>query len=601
VTDNMADRGGGVYAASNGIFNMSGNAKVVDNWANSQGGGVYVAASGGTFNMSGGTVSNNTAGGNVTGSGGGVYAASGTFNMTGGAVSNNVSGNGGGVYINGGTASAISGTATVSSNTAGNGAGLYIYQSTFTMSGTARVWDNHTAVGSGNGGGVFVDGGSNGSSFFTMSENAEVSDNTASNGGGVFVDGSFTMEGGKISDNQADNTTGGGGGVCVANGATAQFTMLDGVISGNSAYYGGGILKQAVGTFYIVNGTIYGSNETNTSLRNTATNDGAAFGKPSGGTAEYGTFTGTGGAWASNGSLSTTTDDTIRVLNGKLVVASEADLRKIGTGGVWYLTAQYIQTANINLTGSWTPIGTSTAGSQFTGSYDGGGHTITGLSITTGGNQGLFGYIGASGKVENLGLVNVSITGNNSNVGGIAGQNNGTIQNCYVTGNITGTGSVGGITGYHEGGTIQNCYVTANVIGNSGNVGGIAGNYNNNPTIKTCVALNESVKNTSSMQAITIGRIFASSTPTGSFANISNNLAWSGMEVVGNSPSAAVVSSLNGVHGQDIATTMVKMQMAWEAVGFNFSTGSPWMWNTQYNRPVLRNEVPQEWPAHLNG
>jgi len=160
---------------------------------------------------------------------------------------------------------------------------------------------------------VRVDGSS---ANFEMRNNAVLKNNINSggSGGGVYVaNGSFIMEGGEISNNQANSTADGGGGVFIANGTTAKFTMLDGIISGNSATNGGGVMTMASGTILIVNGTVYGTGEG--ALSNIATSSGAALFNPSSAIVQHGTFSGTGGAWASNGSLSTT-NDTIRVVNG---------------------------------------------------------------------------------------------------------------------------------------------------------------------------------------------------------------------------------------------------------------------------------------------
>jgi len=144
------------------------------------------------------------------------------------------------------------------------------------------------------------------------------------------------------------------------------------------------------------------------------------------------------------------------------------------------LSKYYRQIENITLTAgasNWTAIGRSSP--NFTGSYDGGGHTISNLTIimSSDNNQGIFGIIsGANAVVKNLGLVNCSIIGNNS-VGGVAGGANsgGTIQNCYVTGSISGTsGEVGGVVGGANSGTIESCYVTGSVSGTE-KVGGVIG------------------------------------------------------------------------------------------------------------------------------
>ena len=124
--------------------------------------------------------------------------------------------------------------------------------------------------------------------------------------------------------------------------------------------------------------------------------------------------------------------------------------------------------AGYNSGAGWVPIGT---GGVFYGSFDGDGHTITGLFVnTTSSDAGLFGtFVGNS--IKNLGLVNVSITGS-GDAGGLAGFSNGDIENCFVTGNVKGTGNVGGLVG-NGSSFFSNCYNASNVVG--GIAGGIAG------------------------------------------------------------------------------------------------------------------------------
>ena len=157
------------------------------------------------------------------------------------------------------------------------------------------------------------------------------------------------------------------------------------------------------------------------------------------------------------------------------LVNSEATLKNVGsdTDGRG-LDKCYLQTANITLSGTWKPIGTNIR--LFTGVYDGGGYSITGLNpISTDPYRALFAVIGPGGEVRNLALKNVNINTTNDYVGGIAGLNRGLIENCYVTGTISGGGTVGGIAGSNYGGTIQNCYTTCSVKGTGGYIGGIAG------------------------------------------------------------------------------------------------------------------------------
>ena len=144
---------------------------------------------------------------------------------------------------------------------------------------------------------------------------------------------------------------------------------------------------------------------------------------------------------------------------------------------------QHVLTSDGTLNGdgnsfkSWTPIGTST--SSFTGTFDGGNHTINGLYFynTNTNYIGLFGYLGKNGKITNVGAQDSYLMGYEWD-GGICGYNSGgTIENCYYTGTVSGSwGHIGGICGYSENGMIQNCYNTG-IVGNNNynNVGGICG------------------------------------------------------------------------------------------------------------------------------
>ena len=149
-------------------------------------------------------------------------------------------------------------------------------------------------------------------------------------------------------------------------------------------------------------------------------------------------------------------------------------------------------TGNITLTGDWTPIGTSIS-NAYKGTFDGGGHTITGLTVTTSDQYaGLFGYIGSGGTVKNVVLEGVQIESDNdmSDVGGVAGQSYGNIENCSVSGSVSvsGTNSIaGGVVGYQTGGSITGCSSSATV--NAGGVaGGVVGLADGGATLTACYA-----------------------------------------------------------------------------------------------------------------
>ena len=145
---------------------------------------------------------------------------------------------------------------------------------------------------------------------------------------------------------------------------------------------------------------------------------------------------------------------------------------------------------NIDLTGKdWTPIGTSFDNS-YTGTFDGGGHTITGLTITTKDQfVGLFGYLNRAGTVKNVVMEGIQITSNHmfGNTGGVAGFSWGTIENCSVSGSVSGTVSVGGVVGIQRDGSITGCSSSATVKGTL-NVGGVAGQTIFGATLTACYA-----------------------------------------------------------------------------------------------------------------
>ena len=151
-------------------------------------------------------------------------------------------------------------------------------------------------------------------------------------------------------------------------------------------------------------------------------------------------------------------------------------------------------TADINLTGKdWTPIGTDYDNS-YTGTFDGGGHTITGLTVTTNDEYaGLFGYLGSfnngAATVKNVVMDGIQITCNHrlGYAGGVAGFSWGTIENCSVSGSISGTVSVGGVVGVQRDHPITGCSSSATVKGTI-NVGGVAGQTIFGATLTACYA-----------------------------------------------------------------------------------------------------------------
>ena len=147
---------------------------------------------------------------------------------------------------------------------------------------------------------------------------------------------------------------------------------------------------------------------------------------------------------------------------------------------------------DIDLTGKdWTPIGTDFHNS-YTGTFDGGGHTITGLTFTTNDeNAGLFGYLNRAGTVKNVVMEGVQITSNQiygGSIGGVVGSSlGGTIENCSVSGSVSGTVYVGGVVGAQIDGSITGCSSSATVKGMV-DVGGVAGQTNSSATLTACYA-----------------------------------------------------------------------------------------------------------------
>ena len=183
-------------------------------------------------------------------------------------------------------------------------------------------------------------------------------------------------------------------------------------------------------------------------------------------------------------------------------------------------------TDNIDLTGEWTPIGTSIS-NAYKGTFDGGGHTIKGLTVT-GSDQyaGLFGYIGENGTVKNVVLEGVKITSDKSSgyVGGVAGYSYGKIENCSVSGSVSGSGNngtAGGVVGFQVDGSLTGCNSSATVKGVT-YAGGIAGSTNSGASLTGCYATGdvtlESNNSNSTYAGGVVGSNGASSTLTACYA-----------------------------------------------------------------------------------
>ena len=201
------------------------------------------------------------------------------------------------------------------------------------------------------------------------------------------------------------------------------------------------------------------------------------------------------GSWADGGGESGTAEDLgyIYDSNTKTYTVYNADglmnIAELVNGGKTDINITL--TADIDLTGkNWTPIGTDYDNS-YKGTFDGGGHTITGLTFTTNDEfAGLFGWLNRAGTVKNVVMEGVQITSNQiygGSIGGVVGYSWGTIENCSVSGSVSGTVYVGGVVGAQIGGSITGCSSSATVKGTV-DVGGVAGQTNSSATLTACYA-----------------------------------------------------------------------------------------------------------------
>jgi len=278
--------------------------------------------------------------------------------------------------------------------------------------------------------------------------------------------------------------------------------------------------------------------------------------------------------------ISFTTAAVVSVPDGSegnpFIVATVADLQKVGSGtGGWGLDKHYSQTADIDLNGvTWTPIGIGTTmANSFTGSYNGGGYSISNLNVNgASGDYGLFGAIRTGGAVRNVALINVSVSSNQGgSIGGIAGRIDGvTVENCFVSGTINAFQSGGGIVGTSYEGIVKNCYTTCDVTGSA--IGGIVGDNDFRSTItncyatgkisgaysggitgfsrsavERCVALNWEVSASENI----VGRILAET--VGDIALTGNYARNEGMTLTANGENVTPTSDASGIHGADVS------------------------------------------------
>lgn len=403
---------------------------------------------------------------------------------------------------------------------------------------TSLDLDGHTLTGDGKDTTLSIGIYNNGKGNFTLTGDGTVTGGYGSehfDGGGVQIERytHFTLENGTITGNKSDEE---GGGIKIED--NSSFTMTGGSITGNSAAEGGGLYVFR-SPFTMSGGSITGNTATTngggvymnswstddfkmeglvTITGNTVNGEPNNVYLPSGQTislvgpldqdsrigitmASPGVFTtdASGNATVENFSSDSSLFEVAETDDGEFYLKfSNVEFQGNGTLESPYLLetvkdlqlfsevvllsedmakSHYKLVNDLNLSSieNWSPIGDYFT--PFSGTFDGDGHTITGLNS----DGGFFYGIGAEGVVKNLSLTGVTIQ-DSFWVGGIASENYGLIHSSTVSGSIEGYYFLGGIAGENYG-MIANCYNTA-AISAFNNVGGIAGqNYG---TISNC-------------------------------------------------------------------------------------------------------------------
>jgi hypothetical protein len=247
--------------------------------------------------------------------------------------------------------------------------------------------------------------------------------------------------------------------------------------------------------------------------------------------------------------------DMIADLEGNTVSAGGGDTIEIYTAEDLdavrnNLSGNYILMADIDLSGyasgeGWVPIGDNS--NHFTGTLYGNGHRIGNLTISRSGSsyQGLFGCIGSSGTVVNLGLAGGSVTGGN-NTGFLAGENYGTVSDCFAMGSVNSSSyNVGGLVGFNRG-TVSICYATGNVTGTGWRVGGLVGlNYR---TVSGCFAMG-SVNSSSEYVGGLVGYNYGTVSICFAMGNVATSSGLTGGLIGGNEGMASCCYATGNVNG----------------------------------------------------
>lgn len=230
---------------------------------------------------------------------------------------------------------------------------------------------------------------------------------------------------------------------------------------------------------------------------------------------------------------------------GNYTVTSAEGLKNIAklVNEEWKLGINITLTADIDLKGiDWTPIGKDD-NKAYTGTFDGNGKTITGLTVTGSYKYaGLFGDIDENGTVKNVVLEDVQITSDNSSgsVGGVAGDSWGTIENCSVSGSVSGTTFAGGVVGSQWGGSITGCNSSATVKGVT-YAGGIAGSTNSGATLTACYATGDVTLVSNDIGTCYAGGVVGNN---GSFSTLKACYAWG--SVTGSGSGTVYVGGVTG-------------------------------------------------------
>ena len=286
--------------------------------------------------------------------------------------------------------------------------------------------------------------------------------------------------------------------------------------------------------------------------------------------------------------------------HGNYTVTSAEGLKNIAelVNEEWKLDINITLTNNIDLTGiDWTPIGKDD-NKAYTGTFDGNGKTITGLTVTGSDRYtGLLGFI--KGTVKNVVLTEINIT-SGTFVGGVAGWSfGGNIENCSVSGSVSGSSGsdVGGVVGYQQVGSITGCSSSATVKGTE-RAGGVVGVTNGGTTpLTACYATgNVTVENDGTSNAWAGGIVGMNGTGTliacYAAGNVSGNIVGGAVGVNYATVTACYWSGLpdndNG-GATKVDGTTVTWQNAVDAMN-NALNGSGWQYELTGALPTLKKQ-----------